>query len=223
MSFPYLTMTFDTTPSHYSHRASPRASTILDISAVSRHISPWSTFGVRAADAALLNDMVHGHPWGRPSLKVHSWTAEKAADHETIHLSLKAPFHPGDEFASLVRTNDTWSVHLASTLHASAPSRALPFQRTIAVFLWPVLFQNFLRDVGMAGVFLLWVCMMTTGYATLTIMITHWMVRKNGGEVRRRQGAALRWEEEGWAHMGVHFQDLSARRVEDGQPSKVDV
>ncbi|KAG9093788.1 hypothetical protein FS749_013740 [Ceratobasidium sp. UAMH 11750] len=47
-------------------------------------------------------------------------------------------------------------------------------------------------------------------------MVAQWTVRtgREGGEERRGQGAALRWEEEGWAIMN-EVGEASARRSED--------
>lgn len=226
MTSPYLTLTFDTAT---TGRNAPRLNrewvygigrnSSVSIPIASRAAVPWSTFGVRATDAVLLNGMAHNDDsrgsWNLPKLLIYTWSIPQT---NTIQLSLKAPFHPGDEFASLVRTDKTWSVHLARASKAGAPSRALPFQRTLAIFLWPVLFMQFLNTGGLAGVCLFWVCTMTTGYATLTILLTHWLVRKSTGEVRG-QGAARRWEEEGWAIMGV---SSGVSREEEDVPVKVD-
>ncbi|KAF8602852.1 hypothetical protein BDV93DRAFT_523707 [Ceratobasidium sp. AG-I] len=80
------------------------------------------------------------------------------------------------------------------------------------------MFNKYLGEGGMAGVVLLWVCLMTAGYACVTVVVAQWVVRsgggREGGEVRRGQGAALRWEEEGWAIMNAACDEPGVRRTE---------
>jgi hypothetical protein len=229
----YIALSFDTTnpragasvgrltPSRaYSYHLSDKLA-YLPISA--RTPTPWDAFGLRPADAVLLNDLVYHSDRWRNHITIYAWPAEKTQDQQVIRLSLMDKYTPGDEFATVTRTQtanspDSWSIAFVQGSNPSAPSRAFPVQRTLALFLWPVLFHNFLGEGGMAGVVLLWVCLMTAGYACITVMVAQWLVRsgREGGEERRGQGAALRWEEEGWAHMNAAGEELGVRRVEDG-------
>jgi hypothetical protein len=236
LSAPYIPFTFDTTPlkgmGPIINRETPartysyHLNGSFSIPISSKHNTPWSTFGVQPTDAALLNEMVYDAgkgTWMMPRLVIYAWLikSETTPEHEVIQLSLKQTYTPGDEFASLVRTNDAWSIHFMHNSHASAPSRALPFLRASALFLWPVLFHNFLGVGGLTGVILLWICAITTGYATITILVTHWLINQNTGEITMRQGAALRWEEEGWEDMGVVVADQDVHS-EDGETAKLD-
>ncbi|KAH7341286.1 hypothetical protein B0J17DRAFT_625829 [Rhizoctonia solani] len=193
----------------------------------SKDTTPWSTFGVSSADSVLLNEMVydsHKSSWSLPKLTIYTWSvrSETNAHREVLYLSLKYTFVPQDAFMILSRTEEDWSIQVTRPV-ASAPNKSLPFLRMLSLFLWPVMFHNFLGSTGLSGVFLIWVCMMTAGYAGLTIVVTHYLVHRDQEGTRRRQGAAQRWEAEGWADMGVVSGEQGTRRSEgDGLPSKVD-
>ncbi|CAE6437207.1 unnamed protein product [Rhizoctonia solani] len=193
----------------------------------SKDTTPWSTFGVSSADAVLLNEMVydsHKSSWSLPKLTIYAWSvrSETNAHREVLYLSLKYTFVPQDAFMILTRTEEDWSIQVTRPV-ASAPNKSLPFLRMLSLFLWPVMFHNFLGSTGLSGVFLIWVCMMTAGYAGLTIVVTHYLIRRDQEGARRREGAAQRWEAEGWADMGVVSRDQGTRRSEDDTlPSKVD-
>lgn len=160
----------------------------------------------------------HKPTWNFPSLIIYAWPSDQSTpESQVIRLSLKHYYTPGDEFALLVRTNDTWSIKLMPNLHPSAPSRALPYLRTLGIFLWPVLFHNFLGAAGLAGVSLLWVCILTTGYASITVAVTQVLISQNIGEIRLRQGAAQRWEREGWVDMGLNIEDCREESKMDAE------
>jgi hypothetical protein len=229
----YITLSFDTTnpragatvgrltpPRAYSYHLSD---TLAHLPISAHTPAPWDTFGLCLADAVLLNNLVYRSDRWRNYITIYAWPAERTRVKQVIRLSLMDKYTPGDEFATVTRTQtpnspDSWSIAFVHSSNPSAPSRAFPVQRTLALFLWPVLFHDFLGEGGMAGVVLLWVCLMTTGYACITVIVAQWLVRsgREGGEERRGQGAALRWEEEGWAHMNVAGEGPSVRRMEDG-------
>ncbi|KAG9104826.1 hypothetical protein FRC06_008056 [Ceratobasidium sp. 370] len=185
-------------------------------------VAPWSTFGLRPADAVELNSLIYSSNRWKDYISVYAWPSQKTREQQVIRLSFSDKYAPGGEFATVTRTrtsdsSDSWLVTFAPGSHPGASTRALPVQRTLALFLWPVLFHSYLSEGGMAGVVLLWVCLMTAGYACITVMVAQWVVRtgKEGREERRGQGAALRWEEEGWAIMNAVGEEASVRRSED--------
>ncbi|CAE6443769.1 unnamed protein product [Rhizoctonia solani] len=234
-AFPYMPFMFDMTgQAPRINGASPTGAhrnyrnQSFDISISSKDTVPWSTFGVSSTDAVLLNEMVYDSQrltWQLPKLSVYAWSVKSktTSSREMIYLSLKYTSVPQDAFMVLVRTEDDWSVQFTHPLDASAPNRSLPFLRMLSLFLWPVMFHNFLGSTGLSGVFLIWVCILTAGYAGLTIMVTQYLIRRDQEGTRRREGAAQRWEAEGWADMGVVSRDQGTRRSEDdGLLSKVD-
>ncbi|KAG8747331.1 hypothetical protein FRC10_001510 [Ceratobasidium sp. 414] len=184
--------------------------------------APWSTFGLRPADAVELNSLIYSANRWKDYISIYAWSGHKSREQQVIRLSFSDKYVPGGEFATVTRTRtsgspDSWFVAFAPSSHPGASTRAFPVQRTLALFLWPVLFHSFLSEGGMAGVILLWVCLMTAGYACITVMVAQWTVRTGGegGEERRGQGAALRWEEEGWAIMNAVGEEASVCRSED--------
>ncbi|KEP52037.1 putative transmembrane protein [Rhizoctonia solani 123E] len=234
-AFPYIPFMFDMTGqapringasltgAHRNYRNQS-----FDMPVSSKDTVPWSTFGVSSTDAVLLNEMVYDSQrlsWQLPKLTVYAWSvkSETTSHREVIYLSLKYTLAPQDAFMALIRTEDDWSVQFTHPLDASAPNKSLPFLRMLSLFLWPLMFHNFLGSTGLSGVFLIWVCIMTAGYAGLTIMVTHYLIHKDQEGTRKREGAAQRWEAEGWADMGVVPGDQGARRSEDdGLLSKAD-
>ncbi|CAE6467273.1 unnamed protein product [Rhizoctonia solani] len=235
-AFPYIPFMFDMTGqaprinsasltgAHRNYRNQS-----FDMPVSSKDTVPWSTFGVSSTDAVLLNEMVYDSQrlsWQLPKLTVYAWSvkSETTSHREVIYLSLKYTLAPReDAFMALIRIEDDWSVQFTLPLDASAPNKSLPFLRMLSLFLWPLMFHNFLGSTGLSGVFLIWVCIMTAGYAGLTIMVTHYLIHKDQEGTRKREGAAQRWEAEGWADMGVVPGDQGARRSEDdGLLSKAD-
>ncbi|KAG8705648.1 hypothetical protein FRC09_002831 [Ceratobasidium sp. 395] len=228
----YIDFTFDTTnpaggptinrlaPSRaYSYHTN---ATIARLSISAHPVAPWDTFGLTPADAAELNSLVYNPNKWKDTISVYAWPGQKPQEHNIIRLSFSDKYTPGDEFATVVRNRapgspDFWLVALAPRSRPGATTRAVPVRRTLALFLWPVLFHSFLSEGGMAGVVLFWVCLITTGYASITVLVAQWAVRmgKEGGEERRGQGAALRWEEEGWANMNAVGEDPAVRLSED--------
>ncbi|KAG8711793.1 hypothetical protein FRC08_015419 [Ceratobasidium sp. 394] len=227
----YIDFTFDTTnpaagptinrlaPSRaYSYHLN---ATIARLSISAHPVAPWGTFGLPPADAVELNSLVYSASRWKDYISVYAWPSQKTQERQVIRLSFSDKYAPGGEFATVTRTRtsglpDSWLVAFAPSSHPGASTRALPVQRTLALFLWPALFHSYLSEGGIAGVVLLWVCLMTAGYACITVMVAQWTVRtgREGGEERRGQGAALRWEEEGWAIMNA-VGEASARRSED--------
>ncbi|KAG9121601.1 hypothetical protein FRC07_002388 [Ceratobasidium sp. 392] len=224
----YIDLTFDTTNPAAGptiNRLAPSRAytyhlnaTIARLSISAHPVAPWDTFGLRSADAAELNSLVYGPNKWKDYITVYAWPVGK--DH--IRLSLCDTYLPGLEFATVVRDRrpnlpDSWFVYFPARAHPEASTRAFPIQRTLALFLWPVLFRSYLSEGGMAGVFLLWVCLITTGYACITVLVAQWAVRtgREGTEERRGQGAALRWEEEGWANMNAVGEEPAVRRSAD--------
>lgn len=230
----HITLIFDTTLQKgptVNRFGAPRSyfrllTNTFTIPVSARKAEPWSAFGLPTADAVMLNDLVYSSwkTWDLPSLKIYAWPGIKTDEREIIHLSLSHQYHPGEGFADIMRTfrkdgSSTWEILLSPTTKATAPSRSFPVKQTLALFLWPAMFTKYLGEGGMAGVVLLWVCFMTAGYACITVMVAQWVVRsgcgREGGEVRRGQGAALRWEEEGWAIMNAASGEPAVRRAED--------
>ncbi|QRV89884.1 hypothetical protein RhiJN_17902 [Ceratobasidium sp. AG-Ba] len=198
-----------------------RNSTISRLLVSAHPTSPWDTFGLNPADAVELNNLVYSANRWQNYLTIYVWPGEKTPERQVIRLSLSDKFAHGNEFATIIRTrnphsSDSWLVILDG--HPSASTRALPVQRTLAWFLWPVLFHH---SVSMAGVFLLWVCVMTSGYACITMLVAQWAIRSTGPESReerRGRGAALRWEEEGWAIMNAVGESTATHRSEEDDP-----
>ncbi|CAE6335025.1 unnamed protein product [Rhizoctonia solani] len=224
--FPYIPFMLDTTsdvpringaslvgaPINYNNQS-------FGVRIASKDTIPWSTFGIPSTDAVLLNEMVfdsHRPTWEFPKLTIWAWSVKSKTDsqHEKVYLSLKRSFVPQDAFMILVRTNNDWAVQFARPLDASAPNKSLPFLRMLSVFLWPAMFHNFLGLAGLSGVFLIWVCILTAGYAGMTILVTQYIVRRDNEGSRRREGAAQRWEAEGWADMGLVLGDQGTRPAE---------
>ncbi|CUA70887.1 hypothetical protein RSOLAG22IIIB_04375 [Rhizoctonia solani] len=233
--FPYIPLMFDTTGKGPRINGASPAGALWNyrnqsfaIPVSSKDTTPWSTFGVSSTDAVLLNEMVYdsqGLSWQLPKLTVYLWSvkSDTASHREVVYLSLKYTFVPQDAFMVLIRTEDDWSVQFTRSAVASAPNKSLPFLRMLSILLWPLIFHNFLGSIGLSGVFLIWVCMMTAGYAGLTILVTQYLIRRDKEGTRKREGAAQRWEAEGWADMGIVPRDQGVRRPEgDELLSKVD-
>ncbi|GAB1525157.1 hypothetical protein RhiTH_008314 [Rhizoctonia solani] len=223
--FPYIPFMLDTTGD------APRingASPTDGIRVASKDTLPWSTFGVSPTDAVLLNEMVFDserQSWQFPKLAIYAWSVKGKtnAHHEKIYLALNyAPIpKPQDAFMILVRTDKDWVIEFVRPLDASAPNKSLPFLRMLSVFLWPIMFHNFLGAAGLSGVFLIWICILTAGYAGMTILVTQYIVRRDHEGARRREGAAQRWEAEGWADMGLVPGEQGTRPAECNElPSK---
>ncbi|CAE7226195.1 unnamed protein product [Rhizoctonia solani] len=234
-AFPYIPFMFDTTgKGPRINNASPAGAyssyrnQSFSIPVSSKDTTPWSTFGVSSTDAVLLNEMVYDSrslSWQLPKLVVYAWSAkgETTADHEVIYLSLKHTTVTQDAFMTLTRAGHDWSIRFTQPSAASAPNKSLPFLRMFSLFLWPLMFHKFLGPTGLSGIFLIWVCILTAGYAGLTVMVTQYLIRKDKEGTRRREGAAQRWEAEGWADMGVVSRERSTRCPEgDELLSKVD-
>ncbi|KAF8751770.1 hypothetical protein RHS01_08542 [Rhizoctonia solani] len=173
--FPYIPFVLDTTGD------APRingASPTEGIRVASKDTLPWSTFGVSSTDAVLLNEMVFDserQSWQFPKLAIYAWS-------------------PQDAFMILVRTDKDWVIEFVRPLDASAPNKSLPFLRMLSVFLWPIMFHNFLGAAGLSG---------------------------DHEGARRREGAAQRWEAEGWADMGLVPGEQGTRPAECNElPSK---
>ncbi|CAE6510904.1 unnamed protein product [Rhizoctonia solani] len=201
--FPYIPFMFDTTGSPRINGASPAGvhrsyrNQSLAIPVSSKGTTPWSTFGVSSTDAVLLNEMVYDSQilsWQLPKLTVYTWSApsETTSHRRVIYLSLKYTFDPQDAFMVLVHTDDDWSFQFTRPSVASAPNKSLPFLRMFSLFLWPLIFHNFLGPIGLSGIFLIWVCMMTVGYAGLTVIVTQYLIRREREGSQKREGAALR-------------------------------
>ncbi|CAE6475083.1 unnamed protein product [Rhizoctonia solani] len=232
--FPYIPFMFDTTGKGPRINSASLAGANMNyhnqsfgIPVSSKDTTPWSTFGISSVDAALLNEMVydsHKPSWEFPKLTIYAWSvkSQTTSHREVVFLSLKYTFVPQDAFAILVRTDNDWSIRFANPSHAVAPNKSLPFLRMLSLFLWPLMFHNFLGSTGLSGVFLIWVCITTAGYAGLTIVVTQYLIHKDKEGSRRREGAAQRWEAEGWADIGVVFRDQGTRRSENELPPKGD-
>jgi hypothetical protein len=199
-------------PTNYNNQS-------FSVPVASKDATPWSTFGVSSTDSVLLNEMVYDsqrQTWQLPKLVIHAWSVKSKTNshHEEVYISLKYTFVPQDAFMILVRTGNDWAIQFARPSDASAPNKSLPFLRMLSVFLWPIMFHNFLGSAGLSGVFLIWVCMLTAGYACMTILVTQYIVRRDNEGTRRREGAAQRWEAEGWADMGLVPGDQGMRPAE---------
>ncbi|KAJ1308041.1 hypothetical protein OPQ81_002108 [Rhizoctonia solani] len=218
VAFPYVPFMFDMTGKvPRINSASPVGANMnyrnqsFGIPVSSKDTTPWSTFGVPSTDAVLLNEMIydsHKSSWMFPKLIIYAWSAksETTSHREVVYLSLKYTLVPQDAFAVLTRADHAWSVQFVNPSHIGVPNKSLPFLRMLSLFLWPLMFHNFLGSTGLCGIFLIWVCIITSGEG-----------------IRRREGAAQRWEAEGWADMGVAPRGQGTHRLEDDElPAKVD-